>query len=78
MLENACRGSNGINYFHTIVGDCLDLFKHFCDLLVQFFHRFVNGVAHVLARVTHFMLDTQEWIDTTLDFMLVALSFNYI
>ena len=75
---DTCRESKGRSPFHTIVSDCIDLFKHFRHVLVQFVHRSANEVAHVLARATHFMSDTQEWIDTAPDFMLDALSFDSI
>ena len=73
---DACRGSKGRSPFHTTVSDCIDLFKHFRNVLVQFVHRSVSKVAHVLARATHFM--SEEWIDTTPDLMLDALSFDSI
>ncbi|KAL8093925.1 hypothetical protein AgCh_035705 [Apium graveolens] len=78
MLVDAYQGSNGRNYLHAIVSDCTDLFKHFVDVLVQFVHRSANGVAHVLARATHFMSDTHEWMNTAPEFMLDALKFDSI
>lgn len=78
MLVDACKGSTGSTYFHAIVSDCLELFKHFIDMLVQFVQRSANGVAHTLARVAHFMSDIQEWIATAPEFMLDALTFDSI
>ena len=73
---DTCRESKGRSPFHTIVSDCIDLFKHFRHVLVQFVHKFTDEVAHVLARAIHFMSNTHEWIGT--DFMLDALNFNSI
>lgn len=78
LLVDACYGSKGKSYFHIIVSDCIDLFKHFCDVLVQFVNRSANGVDHVLARATHFMSDTQEWVDTAPEFLFDVLSFDSI
>lgn len=78
LLVDACSGNKGRSYFHSIVNECVDLFKHFCNVLVRFAHRSANEVAHVLARATHFMSDTQEWVDTAPEFLLDALSFDAI
>lgn len=61
VLAEACRGTNGKAYFHTIVLDCIEFFKHFEDVQVEFVHRSANAVAHTLARATHSMSGTQEW-----------------
>lgn len=63
MLADACKGVPGRSFFHTIVLDCVDFFKHFDEVLVEFVHRSANGVAHTLARAAHSMSGFQEWID---------------
>ncbi|XP_074337198.1 uncharacterized protein LOC141674388 [Apium graveolens] len=63
LLADACKGEQGRSYFHTIVLDCIQFFKHFDEMLVQFVHRSANEVAHTLARATHSMSDSQEWVD---------------
>lgn len=53
MLADVCNGGQGRSFFHTIVTDCVDYFKHFDSVLVEFVHSFANGVSHLLARATH-------------------------
>lgn len=60
-LARACKGVGGRSYFDTIVRDCVELFKHFDEMLVCFAHRSANGVTHALAREAHSMSDSQEW-----------------
>lgn len=54
MLD-ACKGVQGRAYFHTIDLGCVELFKHFDDILVEFVHKSANEVAHMLARTTDSM-----------------------
>lgn len=61
LLADVCHGGQGRSYFHTIVMDCVDFLKHFDNVLVEFVHRSVNGVAHLLARAIHSMSDLQKW-----------------
>lgn len=68
MLAYACEGVQGRSFFHTIVLDCVEYYKHFDDVLVNFIHRSANGVAHTLARAAHSMSDFQEWTDVAPDF----------
>lgn len=48
LLAEACKGVKGRAYFHTIVFDCVELFKHFDDVLIEFVYRSANEVAHRL------------------------------
>lgn len=57
-LVDACNGGTGASYFHTIVLDCIELCKHFNNVLIQFVCRSANSVAHVLA--THSLSDLRE------------------
>lgn len=59
-LADACNGVSGGSYFHTIVLDCVDCFKHFKNVLVKFIRRFANVVAHKLAKATNSRSDLQE------------------
>lgn len=63
------KGGQGRSYFYIIVTDCVESFKHFEDVLIQFVHRSVNGDARLLAKTTHFMSHVQEWIDSAHAFM---------
>lgn len=36
ILAQACKGSHDNSYFDTIDMDCIDLFKHFDDVLIVF------------------------------------------
>ncbi|KAF2303747.1 hypothetical protein GH714_022773 [Hevea brasiliensis] len=49
------------------------------DALVIFAHvyRFVNGVAHRLARAIHSVSNVGEWIDHSPDFIVQALSEDF-
>ncbi|KAL8132597.1 hypothetical protein AgCh_008176 [Apium graveolens] len=69
LLADAYKQLNGIAYFHTIVSDCLELFKHFENVLVEFVCRFANEVAHKLARATHSMSGIHEWFYTAPEFV---------
>ncbi|XP_074342828.1 uncharacterized protein LOC141680525 [Apium graveolens] len=67
LLVEACKGGDGVSYFHTIVSDCIDLFKHFNHVIVQDMRRSANAVAHLLA--THSMSGLMEWVDNPTDFI---------
>ncbi|KAL8102066.1 hypothetical protein AgCh_026811 [Apium graveolens] len=69
LLVNACKGEHGRSYFHTIVKDCVNYFKHFDQVLVDFVSRSANDVVHVLARATHSMSGSHEWVNTPLAFI---------
>lgn len=64
MLADACKGVQERAYFLTVVLDCIELFKHFDDVLVEFVPRYANGVAHKLARTTYSMSSFKEWVTT--------------
>lgn len=36
-LVQACKNQQEDSYFHTIVGDCLELQKHFMCVLIEWF-----------------------------------------
>lgn len=78
LLADACRGVQGCSFFHTIVLDCIDEFKHFDDVLLTFVHRFANSVAHTLARAAHSVSGFQEWFDVAPKFILDVLIFDSI
>lgn len=61
LLADACNGSVGRSYFHSIVTDCTELLKHFENVLVRFVPRSANEVAHLLVRVSRSMSGSQEW-----------------
>lgn len=50
LLVDACNGSPRRSYLHfiVIVSECIELFKHFENVLVQFVYRFTNEDAHLL------------------------------
>ena len=54
---------------NTIVSDCIELFKHFENVLVEFVSRSANEVAHKLARATHSMSGIHEWLYTAPEFV---------
>ncbi|KAL8125037.1 hypothetical protein AgCh_012638 [Apium graveolens] len=76
LLADAVNGDTGRSYFHSIVGDCVALFKHFENVLVRFVPRSANGVAHLLARVSRSMSDSQEWEDVAPNLLFDVLSFD--
>lgn len=61
ILADAYNGAQGRSNFHTIVADCVEISKHFDNVLVQFMYKSANGVAHLLARASHSLPDLQEW-----------------
>lgn len=67
LLVDAINGTRGRSYFDTIVIDCLELLKHFEEVLVVFVHKSANNVAHMLARVACSMSGPQEWLYTAPD-----------
>lgn len=73
VVVDACKGDRGRSYFDIIVMNCIELIKHFDDVLVVFVHRSVNGVALLLARETHSVSDFQEWHGIALDFIHYAI-----
>ena len=58
--------------------DCIELLKHFDDVLVKFVPRSANEVAHKLARATHSMSGVREWVNTAPDFISDALIVDLI
>ncbi|KAL8125864.1 hypothetical protein AgCh_013243 [Apium graveolens] len=75
-LADACNGGSGRSYFHSIVSDCVELFNHFDDVIVQFVHRSANAVAHLLARVSRSMSDLREWEDVVPNFLSDVISYD--
>ena len=69
MLAEACKKVQGRTYFHSIVLSCVELFKHYDEVLVEFVYRSANEVAHKLARVTHSMSGIHEWADAAPEFI---------
>lgn len=67
LIVDAVNKGKGCAYFHTIILDCVDLLKHFDNVLMQFVHRSANVVAHTLARETHSMSGFREWRDVAPD-----------
>lgn len=53
LLVDALNGSRERSYFDTIVTDCIQLFKHFEEVLVVFVHRSANNVANLLANLLY-------------------------
>lgn len=69
LLVQACNGAMDDSFFGTLVDDCVQLSKHINHVLIQFVYRYVNRVAHELARATYFMSDTGEWYTTPTTFI---------
>lgn len=61
VLVDACKGVWGLSLFDTIVEDCVELAKHFDEVLFVYVNRFANSVAHVLARAAHSISGLSEW-----------------
>lgn len=51
-LWRSTKNVQGNAYFHLIVLECVELFKNYDEVLVEYVFRSANGVAHVLARAT--------------------------
>lgn len=78
LLANACKGEQGRSYFHTIVRDCIEFFKHFECVLIEYVSRSANGVAHRLARATHSESGVKEWANVVPSFLSDAIVFDSI
>lgn len=78
VVVDAIKKVKGCAYFHTIVLDCVDLLKHFDNVLVQFVHRSANAVAHTLARAAHSLSGCQEWTDVAPNFIYDVLIIDSI
>ncbi|XP_074377796.1 uncharacterized protein LOC141719325 [Apium graveolens] len=77
-LAEACQGIQGNTYFHLIVLDCMELFKHYDEVLLDYVPRSANIVAHELARATYSMSGVHEWVDTPSDCIRDALIIDSI
>ncbi|XP_074347318.1 uncharacterized protein LOC141686164 [Apium graveolens] len=77
-LAEACINVQGNSYFHLVVLDFIDLFKHFDEVLIDFVPRSANVVAHELARVTYSMSGVHEWVDNPPDCIHDALIIDSI
>lgn len=77
-LADACNGKGGRSFFHTIVEDCVEICKHYDNVLVRFIHRSANEVAHMLSRATHSMSEMVEWVDVPPEFVSEAILFDSI
>ncbi|KAL8105389.1 hypothetical protein AgCh_029259 [Apium graveolens] len=58
QVVDAIRAREGMSYFHTIIEECKDILKHFCEfceVLVVFGPRSANTAAHLIAQVTYSM-----------------------
>ncbi|XP_074377333.1 uncharacterized protein LOC141718856 [Apium graveolens] len=76
LLADTCNGSSRRSYFHNIVRECVELIKHFENVLVRFVHRSTNEVAHMLARVSLSMSDLQEWDSVAPSFLSNVLTYD--
>lgn len=76
VVVDAIHGDGGNSNFHTIIEDCVDIIKHFHEMLVVFEHRFTNKVAHVLAQVVCSMTGRMEWVEMAPDFIICNLFSN--
>lgn len=50
LVVDAIHDDRGNSIFHTIIDDCVEILKHFEEVLVVFEYRYANNVAHLLAR----------------------------
>ncbi|XP_074352075.1 uncharacterized protein LOC141691236 [Apium graveolens] len=66
---DAIYGTRGKSYFDTIMDDCVELFKHFEQVLVVFVPRSVNIVAHILAHVAYYESNLKELFINALEFI---------
>ncbi|XP_074378397.1 uncharacterized protein LOC141719935 [Apium graveolens] len=67
QLVDALNGSQANSYFNTVVSDCIELIKHFDEVLVIFTYRSANNVAHVLSRVVCSMSYYKQLLDDSLE-----------
>ena len=69
LVVEAVHGPRKNSNFHVIIEDCIEILKHFEEVLVSFDRRFANRVAHMLAQATHSMPCLVEWDHTAPEFI---------
>ncbi|XP_074356365.1 uncharacterized protein LOC141696076 [Apium graveolens] len=76
LVVDAVNGDRGYSNFDMLIEDCVDIIKHFDEVLVTFVHRSANNVADLLAKAAYSMAGLQEWIHTAPDFITCNLDFE--
>lgn len=56
-----------------MVEDCIDILKHFDEVLVSFAFRSANRVAHELAKAAYSMSGPTEWLCNAPEFIICNL-----
>lgn len=69
LLADVIYGGRGMSIFYIIVKDCIELMKHFVEVLVVFNRRSANIVAHLVVHAAYFMLGLRKWYHTDPDFI---------
>ena len=57
------------SFFHTIIEECVEILKHFEEVLVVFDHRSTNKVADLLAQAAYSLSGLMEWYHAAPDFI---------
>ncbi|XP_074346962.1 uncharacterized protein LOC141685777 [Apium graveolens] len=78
VLVDEIRGGHAKSIFHPHVEDCIELLKHFDEVLVIFVNRSANSVAHSLAQAAYSVSDPQEWSYTAPNFIMCNLALEAI
>lgn len=52
---DVCNENHGKLDFHLIVSNCVESFKHFDNVYIQFVYKFANVIAHMIVRVSQYM-----------------------
>lgn len=78
ILVRACKKDEGRSYLRTIVRECIELFKHFDEVLLCFAHRSANEAAHTLARVAYFMSDFHKLHVNAPEFLYLVISYEVV
>lgn len=73
LLVKACKREHGRSFFHSPVRDCIDYFKHFDQVQVEFVRKSANGITHLLAKTTYSTSGIQEWVNDAPEFILDAM-----
>lgn len=59
LVVDDVHGGTGNSDFDVIIRDCMDILKHYEEVLVVFVHRSANSVVHLLGKAAYSVSDPQ-------------------
>lgn len=68
-VVDAVHGAQQNSIFHLIIDECVQILKHFEEVLVIFDHRSANKAAHMLAQAAYSVSGPVEWCNAAPEFI---------